>query len=256
MKKKTVVLLVVILAFCTLVVGVLGFIFFRFRAAKKQRSEQPPQPVEVINYDEKHKLESRYLYEYDDLGNLTKKTSMFKISENEYDLVTLYVNKYDEFGLLTQQLSCDLDRRPYLIEEYFYDYFGNLRKVVEKSADESEDFSCTKYRYDIAGNLIVEQHRIWESSTYYNLYYQYDQEGRLLSQSKKDLAGNLSWYNQNVYDENGLLMETIHSYPSEENGALVSYKTLYTYDDNRRCIKEVTHDASKDFFSCTEYRYD
>ena len=279
MKKKTVVLLVVILAFCTLVVGVLGFIFFRFRAAKKQRSEQPPRPVEVIEYDAFIDWQERFIYEYDGLGNVTKEICIDKdgtvVTLFEYDArnnftkktvmdedstdVTVYENEYDTFGLLKQQFTFSATGQdPQWVKKYYYDYWGNLKRVCERKPKDTlffEEYTDIRYRYDFAGNVIWEKHFAHDNYQRYLLTYQYDDKGTLLSQTKYDYYRKLSIEDENIYDECGLLLETIHSFPFSETGELLSYKTKYTYDSKGRCIKEVTFDEDE-VFDWKEYRYE
>lgn len=253
MKKKTVVLLVVILAFCTLVVGVLGFIFFRFRAAKKQRSEQPPRPVEKVFILENAEVYDRWLYEYDQHGNLTKETYITKSSCR----ITHYENEYDEYGLLIKQCGFYyLEQEPYLITSYSYDYFGNLIKVEERMPEKRWYYAITTYRYDLAGNLIFEKYRTRDVLQHYKRIYKYGENNKLLTQTEYDYNGKLSTLYKYIYDVNGLNVESICFFPATVTGELLSYKTEYTYDGDGRCILETSFHSDGDVFSWTEYRYE
>ena len=142
---------------------------------------------------------------------------------------------------------------------YYYDFRGNLKRSCKRKPKDArffDEYTDIRYRYDLAGNVIWEKHFAHDDYRRYLTTYQYDKNGNVLVETLYGCDGNLILKGENVYDENGLLLKTIHSSLSDKNEVQNSFKTEYIHDDQGRCIQKAVFYSDGDAFGWTEYRYE
>lgn len=159
-------------------------------------------------------------YEYDGVGNLSKR--VFSHGEEEYS--------YDSAGNLTSKITawCDLDgnisyKRWY---KYFYDEEGNL---IEKTDYNGETEGREVYSYDSARNLLERK------------YYNSDDVLANKNEYRFDDSGNLIKDTYSLKNVEMLSIVDVDDYEYDEDGNLIKY--IYNGYNNERywhCTYEYT----------------
>lgn len=182
-------------------------------------------------------------YLYDEKNLMTNKIFLKSENENEY--------RYDEYGRVIEQTTL-FSYGDKTIFQYNYDLNDNITSMVQISyvSDFSDplDRATYTYTYDDNGNLLTESYYSSFSKSYYNDEYVYDENDRLVKQSRQGEWFN--YYYEYTYDENGYLIS--ETYYHSNNGTNV---TSYTNDENGRAIKAVTVN-SKNQTTTKEFVYD
>ncbi len=198
-------------------------------------------------------------YEYDDAGNLIKKTSthssidgdeVYEVAttKNKYDdagnlikvlhydmdgkLTGYKKNKYDDAGNLIKESEYDSEKKLTGYRKNKYDDAGNLVKTAYCDSDGSQ-MECTKNKYDDAGNLIKTSDYDSENNLTRYTKYKYDDTGNLIKISYYDSESNLTTYRKNKYDDTGNLVKTLE-YDSDGN---IAHRAVYEYDEAGDLIK-------------------
>lgn len=143
------------------------------------------RPVQRQDWDEEHKMSSRTVYTYNDLGKLAREELWAGISCDELQYFVNY--SYDEEGYLTfeegdiwwfeyaynsdgslklRQYVQDIDIRT---QYYRYDEFNRLVEVVESSED--DESIIESYSYDARGNITYEYVEPWVMGVEYEYDY-------------------------------------------------------------------------------------
>lgn len=168
-----------------------------------------------------------YYCEYDKNGRLIR---VYRPDE-KYGEFTTQLYEYDQDGRLAAASYCSGIRFNYRIEMVYKD--GRLSKIE-------------RYEY------LTDQFQAGEDPEYILsgvAYFRYDEHGNLIEETEEDDEGNITDFNEWVYDKNGHLKE-IRSYL--EDGS--TYITKYTCDEKGNIITVDTYDS---FNKCrTVYEYE
>ena len=214
-------------------------------------------------------------YEYNDQGNLIKKTgydetgavsdvmeydihgnqiSEIYYREGSVDLALEYKNEYDDKGCMVKTTVTFIDDGALRnTMEYEYDSKGNLIKEVEYFADGNEGSVC---EYDDKGNMTKLIVRIQSVSGEIVSYspntteYEYDSHDNITKQTTYTEEGTFVYVKEYEYDDDRIMKKTNY----EEDGSLYSVME-YEYDSHDNLIKEVSYDedGSEDYI--IEYEY-
>jgi len=210
-----------------------------------------------------------YYYKYDKDGN--KKLCIMKNQKGDTESKEVF--KYDRKGNCIFEKS--EDDESYLI--CYTDY--NDKKMMTRKETEMHDLkydshNICEYYYDDNDRLIKEI-----STESDNCFYEYDENGLLKTLKKKSKYG---WSSEEKYDynENSLLLRTVHYSPDNtifseikyeyndeselisetkviyrDNGEIDVYETHYTYDSNGRKTSEtnISNDIKAKYI---HYEYD
>ena len=127
-----------------------------------------------------------YIYEYDDLGNMTAKLCYANVSEmvgntlyigNELECKTRHYYEYDKHNNLIQENIWSLQSGDSSIT-YTNEYDSNGRLVKQSSSSSNGDVTTLEYVYDGKGNLISEIKT--GSADSYEYHYEYDEFGNVI----------------------------------------------------------------------------
>jgi len=190
-------------------------------------------------------------YSYDDNSNL--------IEENHHDNEKDYLNdktiyKYDRIGKLLGKIEYSSDSDIKGKEVFRYNDAGDL--IVESHYD-SEDSTSINYRqiskFGTKGNIIE---KITIFSTIENKYIkQFDENGNLIFVTEFDndsLHSKISY----TYDLNNRLIEESLLFLESKYRYLGAYKTKYKYDTNGNLINEEWFNKDYNLYQKYIYQYD
>lgn len=199
-----------------------------------------PQPSEIQVYETfgSGPLVRRYVYTYDEQGNmLTKNTYHMDSEEPSYtDVYT-----YDEQGRkLTYQYSDQYDH--FELTEYIYDELGILTESL--SYDKEKELSSrTVYTYDERGNILEEQYYDKDGNPVNGKSYEYtyDEDGRILTQKETYNQGSSNILFEYTYNEQGLLLTETWNFG---NGITKFFE--YSYDEQGILLEKQQYDNVSD----------
>lgn len=199
-------------------------------------------------YDENGVLlrEGTLVYEYDDKGNVIKKTRYMDPELTQIYYYNEYT--YDDNGNMLSDIPYNInfiDYKPVKSEYETFEYDENNRLSMRYRywgelvvAADTITFSYS-YTYDEDGKLI-------RMNTYYEgdpsfdsgyTLYIYDENGLLTKEEEHNSAGNLLTEYNYSYDERGNLLLK-EGYYCEFGDAELFEKYAYAYDDNNNMIME------------------
>lgn len=191
-------------------------------------------------------------YEYDEQGNL-----LSCVQDSVYDDDYSIEYTYDDDGNCIKKVY----RKPrdYVEEyEYFYDDLGRLTYATTHQYDNEYNYETeTKYEYDENGNKISVVESNLNGSVIRRSNYEYLENGEQRKYIVYDGDGNIIEWDEDIYDNDGKLIESIYY---ERLMANLDYKTEYTYDSNGYLIKEMETsrnlDGTLDYINNIEYTND
>lgn len=185
---------------------------------------------------------------------------------------------YDENGRIIQEIGYDDDYGSrYKYTNYEYDEQGRLtsEKVYNYDTDDLV-WWCEDFQYDSQGNVIHKnEYSAISNSLMYTYFFQYDENGLLISQAQMAPAGKdmVSFYSEKTYDEYGNITGN-HYYdmtvsgvePSyvKEHGEYDYYEYENEYDSEHRLTASYEwlrifkgEEKNNDTYSCKKiYEYD
>ncbi|MCM1193504.1 MAG: zinc-ribbon domain-containing protein [Butyrivibrio sp.] len=166
---------------------------------------------------------------YDEKGRIvmefTDASAFYTFYSESEETISQFVNDLLNTG-------CDsLGNYPIYVYLNICDENGNILREEYVNMEEKTRSISRNYGYDSAGRLLwIENNNGFRYES-----YDYDQEGRLLSDICRTTEGARSSYIKYNYDERGNLIQKEHI-----NNALYCYTTDYFYDARGRCIREET----------------
>jgi len=176
-----------------------------------------PLPVKSTYYDRDDKPFFDTLYDYDESGNLIRKTMEYYSGGSE-----TIEYQYDGSGRLTKYIVNDRTQ-----EKYEYDESGRLTTHTHYSSGSYARFTTYKYEYNEAGQVIKKEthHSVDSLETY--TAFEYSGDALIRATSNTVLSNGTEGPNSSVkeYDLNGNLIY--------EYGQLGIYR--YQYDDRNLC---------------------
>ena len=198
--------------------------------------------------------EYKTIYEYDEKGNVIKKTEytkgflgIFNVRERQYDIEYAY----NENGNISQELihiedfcTSLTDGHQIYDEGYNYIYNENqqlVKKVIINSSDYVDARCGYEYKYDERGNL-EKEYKYYDDGTK-ELEYEnnYDSKNALIKKHHIINSGELRWIGEETdytYDTDGNLVCSKTDY-YEYTGEKSHYVEVnYHYDELNRLIKE------------------
>ena len=106
--------------------------------------------VEEITYvyNPEESLTKKYLWEYDESGNMIKTT----IYNADNEITSVCINKYDKSGNNIESRCLDGNGETNFLTKYKYDIKKN--KIEEKNINEDGSYTLKKYKYDTFLNII------------------------------------------------------------------------------------------------------
>lgn len=140
--------------------------------------------------------------------------------------------------------------------EYTYDSKGKLSKVTKYTGSENQvDYWCT-YSYDGEGNLL--EIIFYNTSTYTNWEYEYDEVGNLIQETKYSSNGNYTEISYDYNTEGKVTKQFGHSESgndSTESDNDFWYEYEYEYDSAGNLLKFIEYEGDAVDYSI-EYEYD
>lgn len=209
----------------------------------------------------------RWEYEYDQAGNLIKGEYYEKTDVTP----EIWSSSYDKRGNLTEVSHTYGGRDLRSKRSYFYDEGNRLtRQTVRWYLDNDILDHTFAYTYDSRGNTIEETYRQlaipfktkWsyayshrnertgedfynsEGAVFagYRMINEYDSQGRLLDETRSDLAGLQQSRFQHTYNAHGDLLASITYNPDNSLGYMTSYE--YEYDRYNNWIVKRTFNTN------------
>ena len=220
---------------------------------------------------------SKYLYLFDDKGNVKTNKSMSafygkctreygynkagnkismtyldglgKKSKLEYKLIY----KYDSFGNVVEKTKYNAKGKAEGRDFYKYDAANNVvEELIYDSNDQLDSHLHFTYKYDLESRVVekIRERRVSFDKTTHT--YQYDSAGNLVVEAEYDILGLLWWRNVYVYDSEGNIVQK-QCY--DDNNALVE-KRIYKYDAEGNNIEEVVHNCNGEVVGNVVAMYD
>lgn len=182
-----------------------------------------PLPVKSTYYDRDDKPSFDTLYDYDESGNLIRKTMEYYSGGSE----TLEY-QYDGSGRLTKYIVNDRTQ-----EKYEYDESGRLTTHTHYSSGSYVNSTTYKYEYNEAGQVIKKSRYHKESSRdeeKMELYTAYEYSGDSLIRATTCRTNDVG---QEMPDSNSIKEYDLNGNLIYEYGQLGIYR--YQYDDRNLC---------------------
>ncbi|MBQ4273666.1 MAG: hypothetical protein IJB94_01675 [Clostridia bacterium] len=199
-----------------------------------------------------------YSYEYDEYGNVIKLTELDLATIREYDkhnnvvkegidygsgvhYWSHYKNTYDEKGNLVEvRISYDAGGEDTV---YTYEYDEQNRVTIKKRNGEAQE----QYIYNADGSYkkLKDLHLNFEES-----YELYDKSGKMIESNVIDLAISKHTKTEYSYDDDGKLIESIHSVNGE-----IEYRRIYEFDEYGNNTKVIQIRPGGDKYVLREIRY-
>ena len=182
-------------------------------------------------------------YDYDERGDMTKKTYSYKEKPNETHYKE-YTTQYQEDGSKIVSESQDiLEATGEAVFEETYEYEYNpdgflVRKTGFKENGEYQGEII--YEYDENGNLISQSEgKTGPGVTSLAMSYEYDDAGDLIKETQYDFDGEVNQYWTYEYDQDGK-QTVVHNYnpAGEEMVTAVECQWKYEYDEEGRVAEE------------------
>lgn len=227
-----------------------------YRDAKEQLSYFRYVPTKVLTKNQVYGNTTNIEYLYNE------KNLPVKLTKTIDTHTTVYDYKYDDSGNLTETNHVDNYRIVYTYDEnqrvskmtvfyqgtpsyidLTYDAKGNLLKKVTDSG------SAQIYVYDTNGNLTKSYFTGTDTVDTLVSEYFYDSDGYLIKETFAMTEGSVDTVIEYSYNASGDLIQTVYDRDTEDQLILD-----YTYDADRRLLKEVYSSANSTIIS--DYIYD
>ena len=199
---------------------------------------------QVKKYDGERNLCTQFDFIYDQNRLSLIRTLHFQEAGQTYTVSEIPI-EYDEEGRLIRYGILGEGR----YEEYEYDSNGALIRCLLAEGGTEEIF----YKYDSLGRL---EETLSDTDGVTSVYrYAYDNDGRCL---RKDVY---NYYKANSYDEDRSYNMQVYLYRYDSQGNLIEIdgdlgKTVYTYDEQGRKVKEVIESPyGYTYTTCFDYEY-
>ncbi|PHU37002.1 fibronectin type III domain-containing protein, partial [Agathobacter ruminis] len=171
-----------------------------------------------------------YLYEYNQDGTISK------VDGTNSDK-TLVVYSYDDYGNVTKIITKSADEQTLEEEKYTYTYHDGTSAIA------SEEITTTSYNYDKSGEC--------ESTETKTSSYSFDKCGNVLSEQEDTQSEDAISYS---YDEKGLVLtktdsSTTVEYTYDANGYI---STEEVSEDGKETTKETSYNVIGNLLSTTE----
>lgn len=214
---------------------------------------QKEQLVEQRQYNEKGELAYIISKTYNAQNLLIKEVKRFKIG-HEYDLITEF--DYDSEGRKINKLSGNNRTGKWSSEGYDYNANGDLATIYfyQKNGDLTNSRTF-EYSYNTEGqktkvirtDIDLEMDEETNQST---TLYEYNIEGFEVKTTEKDKDGLVvftEWRTNNMDKQPKIIQYELPTLPK--------FKTVYYYNKNGKCSKEVTYESGT-VQTTTDFKYD
>lgn len=203
--------------------------------------------VEHIGYHSDMTIDDHWSYVYDDNGMTLAQylidddgnallSSEFDREENGCIYYTRYnphtgeisgysYTEYDDQGRAISFYSYDADDNLISYNDYIYDADGYYTMTRHEADDSNSTYDELWYRYNPDGEM-VEFYRLDDTMEEHDYYTLSDSGDRLRCDTYID--GELTWYEEYIYDENGLLVE-VQSYNADGGDCQTARTYEYTF---------------------------
>ncbi|MGL4632232.1 MAG: hypothetical protein ACRCVT_13605 [Leadbetterella sp.] len=205
----------------------------------------------IKTIDEDGKVEK--IEYFDENGNVIKKGSFSEDNkiqiEEEYlydtDAKIVEERKYDFQGKIHSTTKHFYNRSNKLIKSqmeqfdkieatWIYEYDENGNMIIETQTSESSGNSITKFKYDLANNLIQENKSNGKIDEGEVIKYKYNREKQLIEKKNHVNYFNTTIKQTYIYSEKGKVAEVLEK---SSNG--VSSKSTYQYNENDLLVSQV-----------------
>ncbi len=184
---------------------------------------------------------SRYEYEYDSKGNVTKQVPY----DADGNILGRYEYEYDSKGNVTKQVYYNADGVAGRRSEYEYDSYGNLTKIVGYNADGNVS-SRTEYEYDSNGNQTKQVNYIADGSVYSRTEYDCNSDGSFCTYTLYNNKEEISYTGEARYTTINSKKFTVSRifYTTSPSGG--SSKEEYEYDSMGNITKATQYSRQSD----------
>lgn len=188
-------------------------------------NKKVPLPMSATVYNENNELQGYMSYSYNSDDKMEKMG--FLNLQKEWEWYYLYV--YDKDGNMIEQSQYNSEGEKLISFFSEYDKDGHKTKEVTDYVEELTMDTTKTFEYD--GDLMVRM-----KSTHDNSYsdFEYDKDGKMLSDKYYHSDGSLSRTWKYEYDEKGNHIKLTFI---EADGSVAEY-TEYKYDDTGFCTTE------------------
>ncbi|MBE6949056.1 MAG: hypothetical protein E7456_04340 [Ruminococcaceae bacterium] len=205
-------------------------------------------------------LDTRYEYEYDDRGYVTKSSQYeFDVLVQEIEYVISFegestmalqvfysedgsknIHECDGLGHVTKEIYCDPNGWEKVLAEHFYSQGSDGQFYTSTDITYLDDGTYFIHDYNEQGDILrwytFDAYGSLASDIYYS--YEYDEEGNMLRSTKSDGSWLTNEYEYSL-DSDGNSYCSLEIVYSENETT-----TQYEYDENGEIINEVTFDYS------------